>query len=411
MPAPRIQVRFATNRNRVAGDDLFGDGFEGGDAKRYVTGSIDAVRLSNLPDTGWAPLAETLAIDPPTAKLVQIAGTLPGATPATGLMAFAEEQAQAKAGAAAAGGAAAAAASSFGLVLLPGFASTFLDAIRRAAQVAFAYKAANVFCFSWPANGRVNLSDYREDRRDAERSGQAIADALAQFLAKIRQMPAAQRPRIHVVCHSMGAFAFRAAVQAIQASHPELTSSRAFEGVLLMAADEDDDALSDQARLAPLLKLAGRVTVYTAGGDLALAVAQLVNGVPRLGHGGPRNLASFPKTVTRVDCSDVAITQGDHGETHFGHQYYRLSPRVIADVVQVIAGKAPNQVAGRLPHPAGPAGGRNFILPFDSGAATIPASAAPHPLTAASLVSAKATGKRPAGQPAPTRPRRRAGGG
>ena len=69
----------------------------------------------------------------------------------------------------------------------PGFASTFLDAMRRAAQIASAYKAANVFCFTWPANGKVNLDDYQADRVDAEKSGQAIADALAQFLATSRR--------------------------------------------------------------------------------------------------------------------------------------------------------------------------------------------------------------------------------
>lgn len=389
MPALRINVRFATNRNRLNGAQLFGNDFEGNDPKRYVTGSIDVVRLSSLPDTGWAPLAETLVIDPPMPRLAAavVPGTHPTETPATGIIAFAEERGAAKA---AAGGAnvAAAAAPGFGLILLPGFASTFIDAMRRAAQIASAYKAADIFCFSWPANGQVNLADYKEDRKDAERSGQAIADALAQFLAAIKAMPAAQRPKIHVVCHSMGAFAFRAAVQAIRASHPDLLQTRAFEGALLMAADEDDDALSDPNRLGPLLKLAGRTTAYTSGGDVALGISQLLNG-PRMGHRGPRNLASFPKTVTRIDCSDVGSTQGDLGETHFGHQYYRLSPRVIADIVQVIAGKAPNAVSGRLADPADPAGGRAFIIPFDSGAATALAAADPHPATVAALASVR----------------------
>src|SRR5215210_2482046 len=204
MAPTRIQVRFATNRNRVAGGALFGSDFANSNPKQYVTGSIDVVRLSNLPDTGWAPLIDTLVIDPPTPRLAAVlAEAHPTETPATGLVAFAEERRQAKAMAAAPG---------YGLILLPGFASTFVDALRRAAQIAFAYRAADIFCFSWPANGRVNLTDYRLDRRDAEQSGQAIADALAQFLAKIKSMPAGQRPTIHVVCHSMGAFAFRAAV-------------------------------------------------------------------------------------------------------------------------------------------------------------------------------------------------------
>ncbi len=394
MPMQTIRVRFATNRNRVTGASLFGNVFEGNDPKRYVTGSIDVERRSNLPDTGWSPLPATLAIDPPTTPLVAnvgapvaaAAGAPAGQTPATGIIAFAKEQSAAKTATAAA----AAAAPSFGLVLLPGFASTFLDAMRRAAQIASAYKAANVFCFSWPANGKVQLDDYQADRVDAEKSGQAIADALAQFLATIKAMPAAQRPTIHVVCHSMGAFAFRAAVQAIGSSHPDLIQTRAFEGALLMAADEDDDALSDPARLRPLLALARRTTSYIAGGDLALLVAQVVNGRPRMGHHGPRNLASFPPTVTRIDCSDVAATQGDAGETHFSHQYYRLAPRVIADVVQVIAGKPPNQISGRLPDPGGSQGGRAFILPFDSGAGTALAAADPHPATVAALARAKA---------------------
>ena len=394
MPMQTIRVRFATNRNRVTGAALFGNNFEGNDPKRYVTGSIDVERRSNLPDTGWSPLPGTLVIDPPTTPLVAnvgapvaaAAGMPAGQTPATGIIAFAKEQSAAKTSATAA----AAAMPSFGLVLLPGFASSFLDAMRRAAQIASAYKAANVFCFSWPANGKVQLDDYQADRVDAEKSGQAIADALAQFLATIKAMPAAQRPTIHVVCHSMGAFAFRAAVQAIGSSHPDLIQTRAFEGALLMAADEDDDALSDPARLGPLLALARRTTAYTAGGDLALLVAQVVNGRPRMGHHGPRNLASFPPTVTRIDCSDVAATQGDSGETHFSHQYYRLAPRVIADVVQVIAGKPPNQISGRLPDPGGSAGGRAFILPFNSGAGTALAAADPHPATVAALARAKA---------------------
>jgi hypothetical protein len=150
-----------------------------------------------------------------------------------------------------------------------GFASTFLDAMRRAAQIRLGYKAANVFCFSWPANGKVNLDDYQADRVDAEKSGQAIADALAQFLATIKAIAPAQRPTIHVVCHSMGAFAFRAAVQAIRELAPDLIQTRALRG---RAADgrrrgrRRAVGCGGCARARP----ARRTTAYIAGGDLAL---------------------------------------------------------------------------------------------------------------------------------------------
>lgn len=68
MAPTRIHVRFATNRNQIAGGALFGNDFANNDPKQYVTGSIDVVRLSNLPDTGWTPLIDTLVIDPPTPR-------------------------------------------------------------------------------------------------------------------------------------------------------------------------------------------------------------------------------------------------------------------------------------------------------------------------------------------------------
>jgi len=117
MAPTRIHVRFATNRNQIAGGALFGNDFANNDPKQYVTGSIDVVRLSNLPDTGWTPLIDTLVIDPPTPRLETVlADAHPTETPATGLVAFADERRQAQAMAAAPG---------YGLILLPGFASTF----------------------------------------------------------------------------------------------------------------------------------------------------------------------------------------------------------------------------------------------------------------------------------------------
>ncbi len=360
MPPLTIRVRFATNRNRVSGSDLFGNTFEGGDSRHYVTGSIDVVRLSNLPDTGWKPVLGSLVIDPPTAALTTVTPTgTPATTPATGMLAFVQDRKDAED---TAGGAA-----GFGLVLIPGFASTFTDSMRRAAQIAHAYKAADVFCFSWPANGIVDLDNYKLDRVDAQKSGPAMADALAHLFITVGGMAAADRPRLHIVAHSMGNYALRGAVQVIKSAKPELIQHHVFEGAILAAADEDLDVLSDGAKLSPLLGLARRVTVYRAGGDLALAISQNLNG-PRLGHWGPDNLETLPTFVTSIDCSDVATTQGDHGESHFSHQYYRLSPCVIRDIVQVLAGIPPDQISGRLDDLGGSAGGRAYWLPFDSSA-------------------------------------------
>jgi esterase/lipase superfamily enzyme len=365
MPGPSIRVRFATNRKRSQGSDLFGNDFVDADPRHYVTGSINVVRQSNLPDTGWAPDPSSLQIDPPSPVLTTAITDV--STPATGILDFMSDRmlAQATPG-----------PSGYGLVLLHGFAATFVDSMRRAAQVASSYRAADVFCFSWPANGIVDIQHYGLDRVAAEKSGPAIADALAHLFASALAIPELSRPRLHLVAHSMGNWALRNALQAIAKGDASLLKQRVFEGALLMAADEDIDAPSDNTKLGPLLTLARRVAVYRADGDLALAVSgNFLNGVPRLGMWGPKDLATLPPTVTSIDCSDVASTQGDHGETHYRHQYYRLSPPVIRDVIQVIAGKAPDQIAGRLRDINNPADGRGWWIPFDAGAAQLAAVA------------------------------------
>lgn len=365
MPSQIIRVRFATNRDHVGGNNVFGNGFGQGGPTKYVTGSVDVARISSLPDTGWNPLLDTLVIDPPTPAEVKVAPTpSPSLTGATGVVEFAKDRIAASKSQENPG---------YGLVLIHGFASTFIDALRRAGQVAHAYRAADIFCFSWPANGIVDIPNYKQDRIDAEKSAAALADALAHLFLKVGQEKYS-KPILYLVSHSMGNYALRGAVQQIRKTHPELLEQRVFEGAFLMAADEDLDALSIEAKLVPLLTLAKRVSVYHAGGDLALGISQTLNG-PRLGHLGPLDLSALPVSVTSIDCSDVARTQGDQGQSHFSHQYYRLSQRVIGDVLQVLSGAEPGSIAGRLRDPAHPESGRAFWLPFDPQAGAVAVAA------------------------------------
>jgi esterase/lipase superfamily enzyme len=349
--ADTVHVRFATNRDPVDDGRLFGSNYRDGDPKRYVTGSIDVKRLSSLPDTGWQTDDGTLRVDPPinAAVLGQ-----PAAHANDDIVSFARDRAAAADG-----------ARKYGVILLPGFDSTFKDSMSRAAQIADAYRAAEVFCFSWPSQGKLDLPGYSADRDAALKSANAIADSLRKlftFVAGMQEPP----PPLHVVAHSMGNYALRNAIQIIP---PADRARTMFEGAFLMAADEDDDALSKANELGPLITLAKKVTVYRNSGDYALAVSQEIHHYARLGAWGPRNLETLPKTVTSIDCSDVGSTQGDHGETHFGHQYYRLSPWVITDVRQVLKGISPDQIEGRLRGPGDDKGGRAWWIPYDSGAA------------------------------------------
>ncbi|MFC1460591.1 alpha/beta hydrolase [Microvirga arabica] len=252
----------------------------------------------------------------------------------------------------------------YGLVLLPGFASTFRIAMSRAAQIAYAYDANEVFCFSWPANGRVNIPDYLLDQEDAKASAPAIADALSQLFAFLLSTDAANRPTLNIVAHSMGTFALRHALQIIESKDASLMAKTLFDRVLLMASDENYQALGLKEELEPLVRLAQTVTVYWARDDIPLWLSQQINRQARLGNYGPYRLADLPSTVTSIDCSAWSETKGDPGgEKHWGHQYYRLSAPVINDVKQVLEGKAPNEIEPRLPNYDAP--GQSWIIPRD----------------------------------------------
>jgi len=348
-----IRVRFATNRNPVSAPELFGPKFRDNNPKHYVTGSIDVVRRSNLPDSGWQPDPQSLQVDPP----IDAATYQPELQSRNDIVAFARHRAAAELFGAG--------ASSYGLVLLPGFDSTFLASMSRAAQIMSNYRAADVFCFSWPSQGTLDLTGYKADRDASMKSAHAIADSLRKLFAVLKPLKE-KLPVLHIVAHSMGNYALRYALQLIPARE---RNTRMFESAFLMAADENYDSLSKTNELKPLITVAKKIAVYKNGGDLALSVSAIINNYARLGAWGPRNLRTLPTTVTSIDSSDVGSTQGDNGETHYGHQYYRLSPWVIRDVIQVLEGLSPDDIEGRLPAIPDDEGGRAWWIPYDSDAA------------------------------------------
>jgi esterase/lipase superfamily enzyme len=238
------------------------------------------------------------------------------------------------------------------LMLMHGYACTVEDALSNAAQLKIHWapedKVLESAVFSWPTNGRmVPILDYASDRDDARLSAKAVARSLLRLMDYLRSV---DRPDwcdadFHLVAHSMGNYLLRNALQALLSDIGERPLPRLFKNIFLMAADEDADAFEDPAKLARLPELAEAVHVYFARNDLALTISDKTKARPdRLGSTGPRTLTALPHKVTLIDCTDVSETPS---ATDARHQYYRRRDEVIADVRQVIAGKAPEDVVGR----------------------------------------------------------------
>lgn len=236
------------------------------------------------------------------------------------------------------------------ICLIHGFASTLEAAVERAAELKDKYRIkgreAHVFVFSWPADGEmVPFLDYYSDRKDAQASGVAMARALLKlrdFLIAVGRERHCQQS-IHLVAHSMGAYALRWALLSVRG---ELGSAlpRIFDNVFLMAADEDDDAFEHDHKLRLLPALARAVHVYFSPDDRALFVSDATKRNPdRLGSLGPRVRDGIPRKVILVDCRNVDVSPDDLTN----HQYYRLNRTVVEDVNLVLSGATPGEMLAR----------------------------------------------------------------
>jgi esterase/lipase superfamily enzyme len=355
-----VLVRFSTNRNQVGGDLIFdSDFYDKNHREKYYTGSAMVYQMGNA----WILDRNSVEIEQPKKS---------DATKSSNdIVAFANEQmnfAKKRRGAK---------EPNYGVVFLHGFNTSFVRAIEEAAQIGATYSANSMFCFSWPSIGKgVSRKSYLADQKSAELSAPAIANAFLSLLSFLNSLERPELPPINIVAHSMGNHALSGAIQIISQKHPAQIQKDLFEGVLLMAADEAQDALSDAGLLGPLAKLAKRVTSYYSGRDLVLTLSQIVNGRVPLGLTKPTRLASLDGKVTAVDCSDVGSTQDENGKTEYGHGYFRGSPWVLNDVRQLLANIAPKDIKGRLKDIVDDEGGHAWWLPYDSGAAhTVHASA------------------------------------
>jgi len=239
------------------------------------------------------------------------------------------------------------------ILLIHGFSCDFMTALQRVAQVKQEYQVAGrpveAAVFSWPADGEmIPWISYYSDRDDAKASGPAIARAFLKLLDYFRDIGPDQYcwQHLHLVAHSMGNYALRHALQDIIAQYPGNTLPRVFQNIFLMAADEDNDALELDYKMARLPELAQAVQVYYSATDGALSISDETKGNPdRLGSTGPRTLTNLPHKITLVDCRKVNETMP---LTDVRHQYYRKRPEVISDVRQVLAGLPPDEIANRV---------------------------------------------------------------
>ncbi len=332
-----VEVFFATNRNPVpAKDGHFGERFHADGPMFFRVGSAELQRVSDDSEEGYKVRSEVFpeALGKDGSEVTKLLGSSALLSDLRKRMMKDKHDV---------------------VVLIHGFANTFVSSLQRAAQIKQSYliEPGNgaayepyVVVFSWPSNGRTKPPwEYHSDRDDAAASGAAMARFMMRVLDFLSDKGKCEQ-RIHLVAHSMGNWAFRHAVQGLVALNEQARLPAVFTNVFLMAADEDEDTFEKAHKLQRLSELGRAVHVYHSRGDLALLVSDTTKFNPdRLGSGGPRTFSGLSNRVVAIDCGEVDFTTASHGN----HQYYRIRKEVIGDVRSVLSGRfPPDQVPLRV---------------------------------------------------------------
>ena len=250
------------------------------------------------------------------------------------------------------------------LLFTHGFNYSFTEAAARTAALCLWLEAGGApplvpLSFTWPSNGMGSPDAYRDDQKDAARSGLALARLIA--------MIAAQRPKTlpMYLAHSMGARATRSAMQAIVPMLPGMALP-VFRQAFVMAGDDVSDVLdqpwraltpdSSAGTLRPLADLARHVTIGVNRDDgVVWLVSGKLNQGDRLGTAGPAHAGDLAQNVKVVDYSMVIggaavkpVPSAEAEMNWIGHQYHRNDSRVREDLVAALTqDAAPELVTGR----------------------------------------------------------------
>jgi esterase/lipase superfamily enzyme len=209
-------------------------------------------------------------------------------------------------------------------VFIHGYETTFRDAARRTAQLAYDlnFHGAPIL-YSWPSKG--DLDGYAADEG-------TIIWTTPHLKAFLRQVALQSNAKtVHLIAHSMGNRALTQALADLAVSPGGTAQPQPhFREVILAAPDVDRDIFKQLA--AAIGKTADRVTLYASSHDKALAASKKLNEFPRAGEAGKRLLVM--KGIDTIDVSAV--------DTSFlGHSYFGDNTSVISDIQRLLKGGFP----------------------------------------------------------------------
>jgi esterase/lipase superfamily enzyme len=214
-------------------------------------------------------------------------------------------------------------------IFVHGYNSTFEDAARRCAQLAYDLDFDGTpMMYSWASAG--SASAYTKDEATVQSSGTKLAQMLDDVVAQ------SGAERIHLIAHSMGNRALIEALQTYLSTRESNKRQRIFDQIVFTAPDVDRDYFV--GAIKSLSGAAARVTLYASNTDLALQFSQVLHDAPRAGLAGV-NIISSPG----IDTIDMSAVPADS----LGHTYFAANAGAIYDLFRLLwRGDPPQQRCG-----------------------------------------------------------------
>lgn len=210
------------------------------------------------------------------------------------------------------------------LVFVHGFNTTFEDASRRTAQIAYdmAYDGPTIL-YSWPSQGSITPLAYNKDGRNAQLTVPHLEEFLKLLLAN------SHATTIDVIAHSMGNRPVTQALRDFALEDPGQKSKPMFNQVALMAPDVDAALFQQMANQMELS--AHRITLYASSRDAALRLSNYFAGYQRAGEGLPHLLV-----VPGLDTVDASAV--DTSMLGLYHSYFADSTTILSDLFRNFTG-------------------------------------------------------------------------
>jgi pimeloyl-ACP methyl ester carboxylesterase len=221
-------------------------------------------------------------------------------------------------------------------IFVHGFNTTFEDAARRCAQLAYDLDFDGIpMMYSWASAGSATA--YMKDEATAPSSGRKMAQMLDDVVAQ------SGAGRIHLIAHSMGNRVLLEALQTYLATREPKNRQHIFDQIVFTAPDVDREDFVGTVK--SLQGVAARVTLYASNTDLALQSSQIVHDAPRAGLAGV-NIISLPG----IDTIDMSAVPADS----LGHTYFAANSGAIYDLFRLFwRGDPPPKRCGMSSRKAG----------------------------------------------------------